>query len=78
MMKTRNNLRFLYNDEIKTPTNVNEYIVNAKGEYERKSLMETGKDKLALSLRSAVQITNNVLIVPSERRNDLRLVKIIY
>jgi hypothetical protein len=78
LMKARANLRFLYNDDIRAATNVNEYIVNAKGEFERKSILETGKDKLALSLRNAVQIGPSALLVVSERRNDLRLVKIQY
>jgi hypothetical protein len=78
LMKTRANLRFLYNDDIKLATNVNEYAVNPKGEFERKSILETGRDKLALSLRNAVQTGPNTLLVPSERRSDLRVVKVQY
>lgn len=78
LVKTKKNLRFLYNDAIKFDTNVNEYKVEAAGTYERSSLLNTGKDNLSLALKEAIQITSNSVIIPSIRRGDLKLVKITF
>ncbi len=78
LMHTRSNLRFLYNDEIRTDTNINEYIVNGKGRQERNSIYNSKKENLMLLLKEAVQVASNELIVPSERRSTFKLVKITY
>ena len=78
LFKTPNNLRLLYNDEIRYENTVSEYILNGNGEYERKSLLSTENLDLRLRFRDAMQISAQELIVPSERRNRLRLVKLQY
>ncbi|MEM7102287.1 MAG: hypothetical protein AAF502_04075 [Bacteroidota bacterium] len=78
LLKTRNSLRFLYNDEIKQDTNVNEYIVLGDGQSKRKNILNTDDDDIYLLFREGMQLSSNELIVPSERRGDLRLVKFIY
>ncbi|MBK8703711.1 MAG: hypothetical protein IPN33_08810 [Saprospiraceae bacterium] len=78
LFKTTGNLRFLYNDEIRYENTVSEYIVNGIGEYDRNSILSTQNLELRLRFRDAIQISANELVVPSERRNRLRLVKFIY
>ncbi|NUQ24953.1 MAG: hypothetical protein HUU34_13455 [Saprospiraceae bacterium] len=78
LFKTTGNLRFLFNDEIRYENTVSEYIVNGIGEYDRNSILSTQNLELRLRFRDAIQISANELVVPSERRNRLRLVKFIY
>lgn len=78
LFRTPNTLRFLFNDEIKTENTVSEYILSNSGALERKSILNTQNLKLRLRFRDAVQVDFNEVVIPSERRNRLRLVKIEY
>ena len=78
LVKTPTALRFLYNDEIKYENTVSEYVLKGSGEYDRNSVMNTEDQKLKLRFRDAVQIASNSIVVPSERRNKLQLVKVLY
>lgn len=71
-------LRILFNDEIKYENTVSEYVLNGLGEYHRNSLFSTSNLDLRLRFRDAVQIAANALIIPSERRNRLKLVRLTY
>lgn len=75
LFKTPSSLRFLFNDEIKYENTVSEYILNGFGNYDRNSLLSTANLDLRLRFRDALQTGSNALIVPSERRNRLKLVK---
>jgi|AntRauTorckE5430_2_1112549.scaffolds.fasta_scaffold02679_1 hypothetical protein len=78
LLKTRSNLRFLYNDEIKQEGIVNEYIVAGEGIPDRKNIMNTQGVKLMLVMKNAVQVSADEVIIPSERRRQLKLVKLTY
>ncbi|MCB9263916.1 MAG: hypothetical protein H6558_02710 [Lewinellaceae bacterium] len=78
LFKTPSNLRFIFNDEIKYENTVSEYVLKGNGESERNSLLSTENLKLRLRFRDAVQVNASELIIPSERRNRLRLVKLVY
>lgn len=78
LLKTRSNLRFLYNDEIKQENVVNEYIVSGIGKPDRKNIMNTAGAELMLVMRNALQISADEVIIPSERRRQLKLVKLTY
>lgn len=78
LFKSPTALRFLFNDEIRYENTVSEYVVNSIGRHERNSLLSTANLKLRLRFRDALQIRANELVVPSERRNRLRLVKLQY
>jgi hypothetical protein len=78
LFRTPSNLRFLFNDEIKYENTVSEYILSGSGETERKSLLSTANLKLRLRFRDAVQLNSREIIIPSERRNRLRLVRLEY
>ena len=78
LFKTPTNLRFLFNDEIRYENTVSEYVINGRGEYDRNSILSTENLQLRLRFRDAVQVGSDEFIVPSERRNRLRLVKMEY
>jgi len=78
LFKTPNRLRIIYNDEIKRNNTVSEYVMDPLGNFERNSLLSTEYQNLKLRFRDAVQVSSNVLIVPSERNFKLSLVKIEY
>ncbi|MEM9917579.1 MAG: hypothetical protein AAF990_05750 [Bacteroidota bacterium] len=78
LLKTPKNLRFLFNDEIKDNSTVSEYVVNGKGDADRNSVMSTEFQNIRLRFRDAIQVASNELIIPSERRNRLRLVRVQY
>lgn len=71
-------IRFLYNDSIKRSDTVYEYVVAGNGTSERNSLFNTKEDQLMLRLSESVQISSNVIIVPSERRSTVKLVKMTF
>jgi hypothetical protein len=76
LMKTPEHIQLLFNDAIKTDATVSEYIVDAEGNADRKSLINTTRQEVRLRLRDAVQTASNEIIVPSEKVNQLKLVKI--
>lgn len=78
LFETPGRLRFLFNDEIRFENTVSEYVINGLGEYDRNSLFSTTNLDLRLRFRAAVQISPNELIIPSERRNRLKLVRLTY
>lgn len=78
LFETSGQLRFLFNDEINYENTVSEYIINGLGNYDRKSLFSTANLDLRLRFRAALQIASNAVIIPSEKRNRLKLVKLEY
>ena len=78
LMKTPTSLRLLFNDDIKHENTVSEYVISATSHIDRNAVMSTENQKLRLRFRDAVQISANVVIVPSERRNRLNLVVVTY
>ncbi len=78
LLKTPSNLRVLFNDEIKSENTVSEYVINGEGESDRNSVMSTSNQKLRLRFRDAQQVGADELLVPSERSNRLKLVRVKY
>lgn len=78
MAKTPSALRIIFNDEIKQENTVSEYIIRGDGQYDRNAVMNTERKDLSLRFHDAVQISANEIIVPSERRHKLKLVKVSY
>ena len=76
LLKTPSSLRFLFNDDIKEENTVSEYVVFANGKMDRNSVLSTDDQDIRLRFRDALQTDANELIVPSERRNRLRLVRV--
>lgn len=78
LFKTPANLRFLFNDEIRYENTVSEYVLTSNGSFDRHSLLNTEKLEIRLRFRDALQVSANEVIIPSERRNRLRLVKMTF
>lgn len=78
LFKTPSSLRFLFNDDIRQENTVSEYVLNGMGEYDRNSILSTQDLDLRLRFRDALQLDANELVIPSERRNKLKLVKLEY
>jgi hypothetical protein len=76
LVKTPSTLRFLFNDEIERATTVSEYTLNSTGANERHSVMNTAGQDLYLRFHDGVQTGANEVIVPSEDRRRVKLVKI--
>ena len=74
----KSKIRFLYNDTVKRNDTVYEYIVSGNGELERNSLFNTKEDRLMLHMSNALQISSNTILVPSEQRSSLKLVKMTF
>lgn len=78
LYKTPERLRFLFNDDIKMENTISEYVLSGYGEFDRNSILSTENLKLRLRFRDAVQIAYDKIIIPSERRNELKLVRMNY
>ncbi len=78
LAKTPTALRFVYNDEIKHENTVSEYVVRGNGDFDRNAVMSTERKELQLRFRDAVQVSAYDFVVPSERRNRLKLVRISF
>jgi len=78
LVKTPSNLRLLFNDEIRHENTVSEYVISPTGQFDRNAVMNTDYQNLRLRFRDAVQVAANEVIVPSERRSKLKLVRITY
>ena len=78
LVKTPSALRFLFNDEIERSTTVSEYVLNGNGQAERHAIMNTEGQDINLRFRDALQVSANEVIVPSDDRRRVKLVKIQY
>lgn len=78
LMHTPRQLRFIYNDEIRYKTLINEYLVTGTGNTERNSVYNSDVHDVSLLLREAKQVAANEAIIASERRSNLKLVRIVY
>ena len=75
LVKTPQRLRLIYNDEIRNENTVSEYIIKGSGEYDRNSILNTASQELRLRFRESKQVAYNEIIVPSERKSRLKLVR---
>jgi len=78
VFKNRSSVRLLYNDEIKNENTVSEYILTGGGQHERRSVLSTNRQDLKLQIRNALQVSSGEVIIPSIKRNKLKLVKVSY
>lgn len=75
LAKTSRNLHLIYNDEIRNENTVSEYVIKGNGDFDRNSLLNTASQDLRLRFRQSKQVADNEIIVPSERKSKLKLVK---
>lgn len=77
MMKSKDALQFLYNDISSRDEQISAFILNGKGEVQRVNYFNASEKKVELTLRRAIKISNSELLVLSEGRRELRLVKLV-
>jgi len=78
LAKTPTQLRLIYNDEIRNENTVSEYIIKGNGEYDRNSILNTASQELRLRFRESKQVAANEILVPSERKSRLKLVRMAF
>ena len=78
LLKTPRNLRVIFNDDIRNENMVSEYVLSANGSLDRNSVFNTESQNLRLRFRDAVQVASNEIIVASERKNRIKLVRVRY
>ncbi len=78
LIKSAKNLRLIFNDEISYENTVSEYVINGSGECDRNSVLSTEDQKIKLLFTQAIQIASNQIIIPSERKQKLKLIKISF
>lgn len=76
IFKTPSILKFIFNDEIRDENQIMMYSINPLGESDRKSLFSTDLYNLNLAFDKSVQISNSKLVVPSYKKDKLKLVMI--
>lgn len=78
LLKTPAGLRLIFNDEVKNETTTSEYILTGSGNINRHSLFNTSQQDILLRFRDGLQIASEEVIIPSEYRSHLRLVRVKY
>jgi hypothetical protein len=78
VMKTPNQIRLLFNDEIRNETTTSEYLVRGSGSIDRHSMFNTTNQDILLRFKDGLQVSSDEMIVPSEYRSRLRLVRLKY
>ena len=78
LLKTPKNLRVLFNDEIKYENTVSEYVIFGNGKCDRNSVLSTDDQKIKLRFQDALQISANEILVPSQRKQELKLIRITF
>ncbi len=78
LLKTPTSLRLLFNDDIKYENTVSEYVIHGNGKFDRNSVLSTSNQKIQLRFQDALQVAANTLVIPSERKSRLRLVKVAF
>lgn len=78
LLKTPSNLRFIFNDEIKSENTVSEYVVKGSGEFERNSVLSTDDQRIQLRFSEALQVGAREFVVPSIMRTKMKLIRVKY
>ncbi len=78
LIKTPRAVRIIFNDDINTQTTTSEYIMNGNGLIERHSMFNTANQDILLRFQDAMQLSSDEVIIPSEYRSKLRLVRLRY
>jgi hypothetical protein len=78
LVKTTSKLRLVYNDEIRNENTVSEYVIKGSGIFDRNSILNTASQELRLRFRQSKQVAANEIIVPSERKSRLKLVRMVF
>ena len=78
LAKTSKSIRLIYNDEIRNENTVSEYVIKGSGDFDRNSILNTATQELSLRFKESKQVAANEVIVPSERKSRLKLVRMLF
>ena len=78
LLKTAQNLNIIFNDDIRSQSTVSQFGIKGNGEYKRKAILNTADLSVKLRIKDALQVSSNKLIIPSQFKNKLRLVKFTF
>jgi hypothetical protein len=78
IMKSPQKLQLIFNDEIRNENTVSAYVISPEGNLARTSVFNTESQDLKLRFRDSVQVSGSEIIVPSERRSRLKLVRVSF
>lgn len=76
VMKSPNQIRLLFNDDVNTETTTSEYIMKGSGTIDRHSMFNTSSQEILLRFRDGLQLSSDEVVVPSEYRSRLKLVRL--
>lgn len=76
LLRGRNEMQLMFNDEIRYENTCSSYEVSATGRFDRSNLLNTADQGLRLRFRDGIQLSANECIIPSEFRSRLKLVAI--
>ena len=76
--ESNNLLKFLFNEDVYSNGNFIEYNLNPAGSSKRLSILNTEKDRLALIPQKGIQLSATEMIIPSEQKHNLQLLKLNY
>ena len=72
---SKNGLHLIFNDEIRTHSTISDFNIKGNGKYTRRAIINTIGVDIKLRVRDALQISANEIVIPSQYRNKLRMVK---
>ncbi len=78
-VNTGNKIHLIFNESVSKDNMLNDFIINTKGEYKIKSVMDPEEFKLNTAPRYSKQISPSEVIVPSiNYRNEFLIIKLEY
>ncbi len=78
LLKTAQNLNIIFNDDIRSQSTVSQFSIKGDGAYKRKAILNTGDIEVKLRIKDALQVSSNQIVIPSQFKNKLRLIKFTF
>jgi len=68
-------LHLLFNDDVRNQSTISDFTIQGDGDFKRRAILNTVGVDIRLRMRDALQVSSNEIIVPSQYRNKLKMVK---
>lgn len=72
---SKQGLHLLFNDDVRYQSTISDFTIKGNGDYKRRAILNTNGVDIRLRIRDALQTSANEIIIPSQYRNNLRMVK---
>jgi hypothetical protein len=76
IFKSPSGIHLMFNDEVNSETTTSEYLLRGNGNVNHTSIFNTDQQEVFLRFRDGLQVSSNEIVVPSESRSQLKLVRI--